>query len=151
MSKQPPLAPTASTIGPCPTVIQVSRTPRHWKFTQHLRTTRLVCTDAKQLPNEAKLFQGLVGFFYQQLILPTQIYFRFHSICYLCRHLLSLQPVVRCAYVNVLYWVTGKLKYRRHLGVLEKIGIQDRDHSAFWKITEVYVFFFECQCFPASF
>ena len=34
-----PPEPTASTIGPCPTVIQVSRTPRHWKFTQHLRTT----------------------------------------------------------------------------------------------------------------
>ena len=33
MSKQPPPAPNASTIGPC-------LTPRHWKFTQHLRTTR---------------------------------------------------------------------------------------------------------------
>ena len=30
MSKQPPTAPTASTIGPCPSVIQVSWTPRHW-------------------------------------------------------------------------------------------------------------------------
>ena len=40
MSKQPPPAPTARTIGPCPTIIQISRTPRHWKFTQHLRTTR---------------------------------------------------------------------------------------------------------------
>ena len=40
MSKQPPPAPTESTIGPCPTVSQVSRTPWHWKFTQHLRTTR---------------------------------------------------------------------------------------------------------------
>ena len=40
MSKQPPTAPTESTIGPCPTVSQVSRTPWHWKFTQHLRTTR---------------------------------------------------------------------------------------------------------------
>ena len=40
MSKQPPSAPTASTIGSCPTIIQISRTPRHWKFTQHLRTTR---------------------------------------------------------------------------------------------------------------
>ena len=35
MSKQPPPAPTARTIGPCPTVIQISRTPRHWKFSQH--------------------------------------------------------------------------------------------------------------------
>ena len=40
MSKQPPPAPTASAIGPCPTIIQSSRTPRHWKLTQHLRTTR---------------------------------------------------------------------------------------------------------------
>ena len=40
MSKQPPPAPTASATGPCPTIIQISRMPRHWKFTQHLRTTR---------------------------------------------------------------------------------------------------------------
>ena len=39
MSKQPPLTPTASAIGPCPTIIQISRTPWHWQFTQHLRTT----------------------------------------------------------------------------------------------------------------
>ena len=25
----------------CPTIIQISRTPRHWKFTKHHRTTRL--------------------------------------------------------------------------------------------------------------
>ena len=40
MSKQPPPAPTASATGPCTTINQISRTPRHWKFTQHLRTTR---------------------------------------------------------------------------------------------------------------
>ena len=40
MSKQPPLAPTASAIRPCPTIIQISRTPRRWKFTQHHRSTR---------------------------------------------------------------------------------------------------------------
>ena len=56
MSKQPPPSPTASAIGPCPTIIQISRTPRHWKFTQHLRTTRptpckLVTTfDDEKLP-----------------------------------------------------------------------------------------------------
>ena len=38
MSEQPPHAPTASAIGPCPTIIQIGRTPRHWKFTQHHRT-----------------------------------------------------------------------------------------------------------------
>ena len=35
-----PSAPTASAVGPCPTFIQISRTPRHWKFTQHHRSTR---------------------------------------------------------------------------------------------------------------
>ena len=29
MAKQPPPAPTASTVGPCPTLIQISRTSRH--------------------------------------------------------------------------------------------------------------------------
>ena len=40
MSKQPPSAPTASAVGPGPTLIQISMTPRHWKFTQHHRTIR---------------------------------------------------------------------------------------------------------------
>ena len=40
MSKQPPPAPTVSAVGPSPTVIQISRTPQHWKFTQHHCTTR---------------------------------------------------------------------------------------------------------------
>ena len=39
MSKQPPPTPTASAIGPCPTIFLISGTPLHWKFTQHLRTT----------------------------------------------------------------------------------------------------------------
>ena len=40
MSKEPPPAPTAGAVSPCPTMIPISRTPRHWKFTQHHRTTR---------------------------------------------------------------------------------------------------------------
>ena len=32
--------PTRSTVGPCPTHIKISKTPRHWKFTQHHRITR---------------------------------------------------------------------------------------------------------------
>ena len=40
MSKQPPPAPTAGAVGPCPTLIQTSRTPRHWKFAQDHRTTQ---------------------------------------------------------------------------------------------------------------
>ena len=49
MSKQPPPAPTASATGPCPTIIQISRTPRHWKFTQH-RTTRPPPFPSKTIP-----------------------------------------------------------------------------------------------------
>ena len=40
LSKQAPPAPTANVVGPCPTLVQISRTPRHCKFTQHHRTTR---------------------------------------------------------------------------------------------------------------
>ena len=40
MSKQPPPAPTESAVGPCPTIIKISGTPQHWKFTQHHRFTR---------------------------------------------------------------------------------------------------------------
>ena len=40
MSKQPLPALTASTEGPCPTLIQISRTPGHRKFAQHHRTSR---------------------------------------------------------------------------------------------------------------
>ena len=39
-SKQPPPAPTASAVGPCPTLIQTRRTPRTWKFIQDHLTTR---------------------------------------------------------------------------------------------------------------
>ena len=35
-----PSAPTTSSIGSCPTMIQISRTPQPWKFTQHQHTTR---------------------------------------------------------------------------------------------------------------
>ena len=40
MSTQPLPAPIASTICPCPTIIQICRTPQHLKFTQHLSTTQ---------------------------------------------------------------------------------------------------------------
>ena len=40
MSKQPPSVRPASAVGPCPTLIQISRTPRHWIFTQHHCITR---------------------------------------------------------------------------------------------------------------
>ena len=34
-----PPVPTASAVGRCPTIIQISRIPRLWKFTQHHFTT----------------------------------------------------------------------------------------------------------------
>ena len=40
LSKQSSAAPTASAIGLCPSIIQSSRMPHHWKFTQRHRTTR---------------------------------------------------------------------------------------------------------------
>ena len=40
MSKLPPPAPTASAIGPCPTIIQIVGRPGTGSFTQHHRTTR---------------------------------------------------------------------------------------------------------------
>ena len=40
MSKQPPPAPTASAIGPCPTIIQIVGRPGTGSFTQDHRTTR---------------------------------------------------------------------------------------------------------------
>ena len=36
MFKQTPTAPSASTVGTCPTIIQFSMTPMRWKFTQHI-------------------------------------------------------------------------------------------------------------------
>ena len=54
MTKQPPPAPTASAVGPCPTIIQISRMPRHRKFTQHHRTTRTT-------PGHRNLRLGKVG------------------------------------------------------------------------------------------
>ena len=35
MSKQPPPAPTTSAVGPCPTIIQISRTPPVPGFTSN--------------------------------------------------------------------------------------------------------------------
>ena len=39
MSKQSPPPPTASTVGPCSTIIQIGRMPWRWKFTQNHPTT----------------------------------------------------------------------------------------------------------------
>ena len=66
MSKQPPPVPTASAIGPCSTVIQISRTSRHWKFTQRLRTTRSILCFAYEytfyiIPHTMSFYFGFEG------------------------------------------------------------------------------------------
>ena len=57
MSKQAPPAHTTRAVGPCPTLIQSSRMPQHWKFTQHHRTTRLP-------PQKVKYFMLCTVVFY---------------------------------------------------------------------------------------
>ena len=49
MSKQPPPTSTINAVGPCPIIIQISRTPRHWKFTQHHRTTQPYLTQSRTM------------------------------------------------------------------------------------------------------
>ena len=72
MSKQPPPAPTASATGPCPTIIQISRTPRHWKITQHLRTTPQVehpCTESYPAPSsEPPISQKILEQFLEKIL-----------------------------------------------------------------------------------
>ena len=46
MYKQPPSAPTASAVDPCPTLIHFRRTLRHWKSTQHHCATRPPLSDS---------------------------------------------------------------------------------------------------------
>ena len=69
----PQSAPTASAIGPCPTIIQISRTPRHWKFTQHLRTTRPPPppSEPSKVGQDSKLNVGLT--FTVQDVCMTQV------------------------------------------------------------------------------
>ena len=40
MSEQTPARTYCKRSSPCPTIIQISRMPRHWKLTKHHRTTR---------------------------------------------------------------------------------------------------------------
>ena len=68
MSKQPPPAPTASAVGPCPTLIQISRTPRPWKFTQHHRITRPPQVIGYGLRQQCILY-GMLRQFFNDIIL----------------------------------------------------------------------------------
>ena len=105
MSKQPPPTPTASAIGPCSTIIQISRMPRHWKFTQYLRTTRPP--------------QGL-GENNQQMILPFLIRC-YHATWYnaaLIWHIwgtVLFQIEIQVKESPTSYWVTGfEVHYRAY-------------------------------------
>ena len=61
MSKQLPPAPTARAVGPCSTLIQISRTPRNWKFTQHYRTTKYVWLVVFGFNCSYRVFQSISG------------------------------------------------------------------------------------------
>ena len=79
MSRQPPPAPTASTIGPCPTFIQISRPPRHWKFPQDHRPPlwenpkpyMFRTLDYKAFSPEARLLHFLGSFQEEQTTVNT--------------------------------------------------------------------------------
>ena len=83
MSKQPPPAPTASATGPCPTIIQISRTPRHWKFTQHLRTTRPhPCSQWELSPGATTRREEIPGLSCVTHLIMFYRFVKFHQICF---------------------------------------------------------------------
>ena len=97
MSKQPPPAPTASAVGPCPTLFQTSRTPLHWKFTQNHRTTRPQ-SDNERLCTVEKNFglcESVLGQLDQQASAqPTEL-------PRLQKHLLDLEKVILIYHYSV--------------------------------------------------
>ena len=98
MSKQPQPAPTASVhvVGPCPTLIQISRTPRHWKFTQHHRTTRPPPCFAVSVNYEFHCVY-LSEYFYYSQVMPCRAlyyaYFKYALISYSLFILFSLKEL----------------------------------------------------------
>ena len=84
MFKQPPPAPTASAVGPCPTLIQISRTPPHWKFFQHHRTTRpppLSFEDRRSLnPSNSTFYSALneVSAHFLCMLRPPFLFLKMH-------------------------------------------------------------------------
>ena len=80
----PPPVPTKSAVGHCPTLIQNSKTFRHWKFTQHHRITR-------PPPSVTELF------FHWEI---------FHLMCW------KYQKIHSCyALVNLLIFSSHSMKY----------------------------------------
>ena len=69
MSKQPPPAPTASAIGPCPTVIQIVGRPG---------TGRLPGTIAPPDHPQHKGYSRLTGF--DALLIDRMVYYKFRVI-----------------------------------------------------------------------
>ena len=69
-------------IGPCPTIIQISRTPRHWKFTQDHRTTRpsMKChTNVEATPTSTSV--GRHFGFMCQLASERLLHLTYHKNC----------------------------------------------------------------------
>ena len=76
-----PPAPPATAVGPCPTIIQISRTPRHWKFTQHHRTTRPPRSTLEQL-FQMKVRQWRFSVGVHQLLQSWQIWSQYGRITF---------------------------------------------------------------------
>ena len=85
MSKQPPPAPTARAVGPCLTLIQTSRTPRHWKFTQDHRTT---WPTPRQKKKDNRLVLSKLPFkssIVMPILVPVGFVYKHGSPCSICR------------------------------------------------------------------
>ena len=69
MSKQISPALPASEKGPCPTVIQIRRTPQPWKFTQHHRTNRPLTIKCQSI----NIFENIRKFKFTSVLLNLYI------------------------------------------------------------------------------
>ena len=108
MSEQSPSAPTASAVGLCPTIIKISRTLRHWRFTRHHHTTRplldILCKDKIS----HKSYKYLLPYFCQN--------YKF-SFCTMSDWVLYLYRVQKIYYTQAddLKKATNVLKCHRNL------------------------------------
>ena len=73
---------TASAVDPCPTFIQFSKMPRHWKLTQHHRTTRPSLLDP--FHSTLDIYQGgkaLSDWFWRSDLMTTLFSFDARHLC----------------------------------------------------------------------
>ena len=128
MSKQPLPAPTVSTAGPCPTIIQISRTPRHWKLIQNHCTTRPPPDLSWQWYYFILIFLWFVWF----CLSPTVCWFRWStnlrpSIC----HIFQVQSTLDISNIDIskhppIFMPPTSKKLRGHIGLGLSVCPSDR-------------------------